>query len=191
MAPYAKNEAHGNTMRTHLTYFRAGGNYLVLFIVLFFFIIAEVCAHVVIGHKLFSPNHYRVVLLLQIGGYQIGKCMCGHSAACNHPIVYVIWHRAICSETKMDLVQDQIDNSSCEGTAVHLFGGRICSVSYTSRIAIYIGLILSSVFLNLLRGMLFYLVCINASCMLHRRMFMAVLRTPLLFFDNNPSGEFM
>ena len=66
---------------------------------------------------------------------------------------------------------------------------RTCSLNVTERMITYTVLIVSCVALNLLRGALFYLVCINASRILHNRMFSTILRTPILFFDNNPSGK--
>ena len=64
----------------------------------------------------------------------------------------------------------------------------ICSLSNFHRVWTYVGLILSIVILNSLRGILFYFTCVNASRVLHNRMFASVLRAPVLFFDNNPSG---
>ena len=68
-------------------------------------------------------------------------------------------------------------------------GSLTCSLSRTDRLITYAVLIAACVALNLLRGALFYLVCINASRILHNRMFATILRTPILFFDNNPSGN--
>ena len=64
-----------------------------------------------------------------------------------------------------------------------------CSLSNNSRLIVYSVLIISSILLNILRGILFYLVCNNAARVLHNRMFETILRTPVLFYDTNPSGE--
>ena len=64
-----------------------------------------------------------------------------------------------------------------------------CPLSDTQRMAIYAALVVNTVLVNLLRGVLFYIVCINASRVLHNRMFRSILRTSVLFFDTNPSGE--
>ena len=37
--------------------------------------------------------------------------------------------------------------------------------------------------------MLSYVICLNASRNLHNKMFKAILRAPILFFDTNPVGE--
>ena len=58
-----------------------------------------------------------------------------------------------------------------------------------TRLVVYGLLIFAVIVLNLLRGYLFYLVCNNAARILHNKMFRAILRTPVLFFDTNPSGE--
>ena len=42
--------------------------------------------------------------------------------------------------------------------------------------------------INIFRSLLFYVVIVNASRVLHNRMFGSVLRAPMRFFDTNPSG---
>lgn len=64
-----------------------------------------------------------------------------------------------------------------------------CPLSETKRLTIYAALVVNCVLVNLLRGVLIYIVCNNASRVLHNRMFQSILRTPVLFFDNNPSGK--
>ena len=39
------------------------------------------------------------------------------------------------------------------------------------------------------RSVLFFYVCVNAAKILHNRMFGAVLRAPIRFFDTNPIGK--
>ena len=65
----------------------------------------------------------------------------------------------------------------------------ICALSERERIGIYGGLNVALMFLNFLRGALLYFICVNASRVLHNRLFASVLRAPILFFDNNPSGR--
>ena len=54
---------------------------------------------------------------------------------------------------------------------------------------IYAAITVASIILNFIRSALFYLVCVNASRVLHNRMFGAIIRAPVRFFDTNPSGE--
>ncbi len=66
-------------------------------------------------------------------------------------------------------------SSSCKGLEEH-------------RLAIYSVLVCSTVLLHFVRGLMFYFICINASRVLHNRMFRNMLRVPVKFFDFNPSG---
>jgi ATP-binding cassette subfamily C (CFTR/MRP) protein 4 len=66
-----------------------------------------------------------------------------------------------------------------------------CALNEQQRIGTYGGLTAGLVFLNFLRGALLYFICINASRVLHNRLFSSVLRVPILFFDNNPSGKLL
>ena len=43
--------------------------------------------------------------------------------------------------------------------------------------------------INLARAIAFFFVCVNASRVLHDRMFASILRVPVLFFDTNPIGR--
>ena len=85
-----------------------------------------------------------------------------------------------------------ISNSTCsmmDELASDASDSLTCSLSDNERLITYAVLIVSCVVLNLLRGALVYLVCISASRILHNRMFANILRIPVLFFDNNPSGK--
>ena len=62
-------------------------------------------------------------------------------------------------------------------------------LSTNERIAIYGGIGFGTIFLILTRTVLTFLICIAASRNLHNKMFRAILRTPVLFFDTNPVGE--
>ena len=55
--------------------------------------------------------------------------------------------------------------------------------------ATYFGIVSGSVALSLMKGLLFWFVCIHAGQVLHDRMFAAVLRAPIRFFDTNPIGK--
>ena len=53
---------------------------------------------------------------------------------------------------------------------------------------IYSGLVGTASILSVTRSVLFFYVCVNAAKILHNRMFGAVLRAPIRFFDINPIG---
>ena len=56
-------------------------------------------------------------------------------------------------------------------------------------IGIYGGIVFGSVVLVMTRSVLTFLICIAASHNLHKKMFRAILRAPVLFFDTNPVGK--
>jgi len=56
---------------------------------------------------------------------------------------------------------------------------------------IYGGFVISSVVLITMRNLIFFKICMNASKNLHKFMFSCVLKAPMSFFDNNPSGEYI
>ena len=65
-------------------------------------------------------------------------------------------------------------------------------ISVNSRMTqdwIFTALIAITLFLYIIRAVLIYALTINASRVLHNRMFASVLRAPARFFDTNPSGE--
>ena len=65
----------------------------------------------------------------------------------------------------------------------------MCDLSTTNRVWIYAGLLVFSIISNFARVNVFYAVTVNASRVLHNRMFASVLRAPMQFFDTNPIGE--
>ena len=85
--------------------------------------------------------------------------------------------RATCSQLNTTL--ELAENRSVPST---------CYLSTNQRIAIYAGCSIAAVVLSFIRALLFYFICVNASRVLHNRMFASVLRAPVLFFDNNPIG---
>ena len=89
-------------------------------------------------------------------------------------------YRAICSQLNITLQLEQ--NNSVPST---------CFLSTNQRIAIFAGCSMAAVMLSFIRALLFYFICVNASRVLHNRMFASVLRAPVLFFDTNPIGELL
>ncbi|XP_012261830.2 ATP-binding cassette sub-family C member 4-like [Athalia rosae] len=56
---------------------------------------------------------------------------------------------------------------------------------------IYGACITGSVFITILRSLLFYKLCMNASKNLHDTMFSNILKAPMRFFDTNPAGRIL
>ncbi|XP_029155458.1 multidrug resistance-associated protein 4-like isoform X2 [Nylanderia fulva] len=56
---------------------------------------------------------------------------------------------------------------------------------------IYGGFIIVSVIMTTCRNLIFYQICMNASKNLHNFMFSCLLKAPMSFFDNNPSGRIL
>ena len=86
-------------------------------------------------------------------------------------------YRATCSQFNITLELE--GNNSVPST---------CFLTTNQRIAIYVGCSMAAVVLSFIRALLFYFICVNASRVLHNRMFASVLRAPVLFFDTNPIG---
>ena len=63
-------------------------------------------------------------------------------------------------------------------------------LSTDQRIAIYGGIVSSSIFFVFLRAILSFLICLAAARHLHNKMFKSILRSPVLFFDTNPVGMY-
>ena len=63
-------------------------------------------------------------------------------------------------------------------------------LSTHQNIGIYGGIVAFTVFVVTMRAVLCYLVILAASRNIHNKMLIAVLRTPVLFFDTNPVGEY-
>lgn len=87
-------------------------------------------------------------------------------------------YRAVCSQLNVTFHLEENHSISFS-----------CLLSTNYRIAIYTACFVTAVVLNVVRAFLFYSICVNASCVLHSKMFAAVLRTPMRFFDTNPIGQ--
>ena len=84
--------------------------------------------------------------------------------------------RAVCSTTNVS----RLGNGTLPST---------CLLSTNQRIGIYGGATATAILINFARTISCYFLFVNASRVLHNRMFAAVLRTPMLFFDTNPIGK--
>lgn len=63
--------------------------------------------------------------------------------------------------------------------------------SRAASICIYAGVVVGCIILIIIRSMLFYKLCMNASIRLHDQMFDSILRGAMRFFDLNPSGRIL
>ena len=75
----------------------------------------------------------------------------------------------------------------CEATDVN---SSICYLRTNVRIYIYTEITIFAIVMNFVRAFGIYYVCVNASRVLHNRMFKAVLRAPMLFFETSPIGTY-
>ena len=53
---------------------------------------------------------------------------------------------------------------------------------------IYAGIIGSVFISGLVRSLLIFYILVKASRRLHNKMFLSIIRSPILFFDSNPTG---
>ena len=121
--------------------------------------------------------YFREALWCLIGGYQTGM------------------HSCLFRNLSMLTYFTQYRTSGEESCAVEMTNTTTMNVdpyglTTNQRIAIYGGIICSTVFLVFSRTILSYLITIGAARHLHSRMFKAILRSPILFFDTNPIGMF-
>ena len=108
-----------------------------------------------------GPNHRKD---RQYSGYMV------------YPLKSFPFYRADCSTTNVSRLENVTRRSTCD-------------LSRNQRIGIYAGTTAAAILINFARTIAFYFICVNASRVLHNRMFAAVLRAPVLFFDTNPIGE--
>ncbi len=90
-------------------------------------------------------------------------------------------YRAVQSNTVSNTTVDHLKNetlvSSSDGFSV------------TQRILIFFGLTVFAIVTNFARMFVFYTICVNASRVLHNKMFASIMRAPIRLFDTNPTGE--
>ena len=90
-----------------------------------------------------------------------------------------------------------LEKSRCGHIVCRSTGGDSCAsdptnssldLSDNERIGIYGGIVSSFTLMVLFRTIFGFLICLAAARNLHNKMFKAILRTPILFFDTNPLG---
>ena len=64
-----------------------------------------------------------------------------------------------------------------------------CLLNNPTRISVYTVTTFSATIFSFGRAIVFCFICINASRVLHNRMFDTILHAKMLFFDSNPIGE--
>jgi len=64
----------------------------------------------------------------------------------------------------------------------------ILLILMVQRIGIYGAIVAFTILITMIKGVFAYVTCLNASRNLHNKMFRAILRTPIIFFDTNPLG---
>ena len=83
-----------------------------------------------------------------------------------------------------------LTNGSClfkNETAKEL--SALCLLTRGTRLGIYAALVFCTILNHFARGAAFYVVCINASRVLHNKMFNTLLHAQTRFFDTNSSGK--
>ena len=65
-----------------------------------------------------------------------------------------------------------------------------CNLTTNQRIGVYGGLTGLVILLSIARTTLFFVALLRSSRLFHNKMFAAVLRAPVLFFDTNPVGRY-
>lgn len=105
----------------------------------------------------------------RIYSHTIYTCMYHVSCCSMHP------YRANCFSS-VAILNGSDDNSTCR-------------LLNSERVAVYTATTLMATIFSFSRAILFCFLCINASRVLHNRMFDAVLHAKVLFFDTNPVGK--
>ncbi len=103
------------------------------------------------------------------------------------PSVYICWLSS--KGLFYHLYRDRSDCSTSETANKNVTQRITCQPSVNQRINIFAASTAFAVVTNFVATILFYFLMMNASRVLHNSMFACILRTPVLFFDTNPSGK--
>lgn len=151
------------------------------------FVLYIICVHVIVGLGITEGKvHLYNVLSIRIPKLLL-KCAHLHSAYILHCILISTWFSLHTCRANCDVQLLPTESDVC-GVDTNTNLSAICQLSRNNRISIYSATTLATIILILLRSALLYGLCLNASRVLHNRMFASVLRAPVLFFDTNPSG---
>ncbi len=132
----------------------------------------------------------REVWCCRIGGSLIGK----RKIPCIVLYACIVYNSLdlICAEisnrANCDILKVMNDPEECP-LGDNMTMTALCQLESSDRLWIFTLFTVVTIILNLLRSGLIYALVINASRVLHNRMFASVLRAPAKFFDTNPSGE--
>lgn len=86
------------------------------------------------------------------------------------------------NQTRVSSFKDLLDSVQVDNTTYNLLKTNVA-------IYIYSGLIVAAIVITLARALLFFKIAMKASKRLHSKMFHALLKAPMRFFDTNPSGR--
>lgn len=92
--------------------------------------------------------------------------------------------------TEVYAKMNQTRTDFVNGTEVTIYGECEDSSSQTGMILTYSGLMVILFVSTFARTTSFFLLCLRACVRMHNTIFTKVLRSPLVFFENNPMGEF-
>ncbi len=106
-------------------------------------------------------------------------------------LLTIIGYRALCFRSNTSQIINSTDNlTTCPPESDMANEAQSCTIQESSRFIVYASVVYSAFIIHFIRGVLFYIVCINASRILHNKMFSNILRTPVNFFDTNTSGKY-
>lgn len=163
-----EERAHGTiSNKTYYLYLREGASTFLILFFIFVFLLADVSNASYCIHYVKYMVLHRLVLLQLIGGCLTGQYL-QYIESYSKAVVYRASGGESCNS-----------NSSVNNTY---------DLSTNQRIGIYGGIVSTSVSLVFFRTVLSFLICLAASRHLHNKMFKAILRAPVLFFDTNPVG---
>ena len=102
-------------------------------------------------------------------------------ALCMHVCVLLICMYT-CRASEGESCAAQLDNVSVNVTSDF-------DLTTHQRIGIYGGIAAAAVLITVIKAAFSFITSLNSSRNLHNKMFKAILRAPILFYDTNPVGE--
>ena len=157
---------------------------------------------------------YRGLLYVMTGGCPTGKrkthtCthMCTHTHTYTHTCTHTHIHTHIHTHTRTHthtracahthtLAYTCILSSPCRHkflcshrATCNTSNESICNLTVNQFIGVYGGLTGAVILFSCARTLVFVLLILRSSRLLHDKMFAAILRSPVLFFDTNPVGR--